>query len=174
VLLVTAGIAVYKLWPDLKHDVNGYSFEETLHRTTDAAGGDARVLSFLVRGQDFSYAVVTSHGYVLERFYGLLCTKSAKGSNCATRESHHAHPASARETELAQVRLSDISPHLLGQLRHDSGASDSDPIGLRRRQWVIAKADPYIADADGSNLHRATTPAERALARSVAQAPDTR
>jgi hypothetical protein len=128
-----------------------------------------------VRGQDFSYQVVTSHGIVLERFYGELCTSSTKGNHCTTRESHHQHPASSREHETAQVRLADISPHILGQLRHDSGASDDDPIGLRRRQWVIAKPeDPYIADADGSNVHRATAPGELALAKLVASAPDTR
>ena len=72
------------------------------------------------------------------------------------------------------VRLADISPSILGQLRHDAGASETDTIGLQRRQWAIAKAEPYIADADGSHLHRAESPAELAFARSVAEAPDTR
>jgi hypothetical protein len=73
------------------------------------------------------------------------------------------------------VRLRDIDPHVLSRLRHDAGASDVDAVGLRRRQWVVAKPEqPYIADADGSNLHRAATPEELALAQSVAAAPDTR
>jgi hypothetical protein len=176
VVLLAGGYALYKEWPGIKHEVNGYSFAETLSKTTDAAGGDARVLTFLVRGEDFSYQVVTRHGDVLERFYGELCNGSSRGNhNCTVRESRHQHPASAKETERAQVRLADISPSILGQLRHDSGAGDIDAIGLRRRQWVIAKPEqPYIADADGSNLHRATTPGELALAKSVAEAPDTR
>jgi hypothetical protein len=176
VFIVVAGIAVYKLLPNLDHEVNGYSFEETLQRATKAAGEDAHVLTFLVRGQDYSYALVTSHGDVLERFYGELCTNSSKGHNCVNSESHHSHPASARETERAQVRLADIDPRILGELRHETGAGEIDPIALRRRQWIIVptKAVPFIADADGSNLHHATTPEELALAESVVRAPDTR
>jgi hypothetical protein len=175
VFLVGAGYFLYKEWPGIKHEVKGYSFEETLHKTTDAAGGDARVLTFLVRGEDFSWAVVTDDGRVVERFYGELCTGSAKGNHCTVRQSNHERRATPREDELARVRLSDVRPQILGELRHESGAGDIDAIGLRRRQWVIAKAEqPYIADADGSNLHRATTATELALAKSVAEAPDTR
>jgi hypothetical protein len=171
VFLVSAGIAIYKLWPDLKHDVAGYSFPETLAKTTKAAGGDARVLSFIVRGQDFSYSVVTRDGRVVERFYGELCSSR---QHCAVRESRHEHRATSRERELALVRLSDIRPSIVGQLRHDAGGSDDETVGLQRRQWVVAKAEPYIADADGSHLHRAESPAELAFARAIAQAPDTR
>jgi hypothetical protein len=175
VFLVGAGYVLYKALPGIKHEVNGYSFEETLHKTTDAAGGEARVLTFLVRGEDFSWAVVTDDGRVVERFYGELCTSSAKGNHCSVRQSDHERKATPREDQLARVRLSEISPQILGQLRHESGAGDVDAIGLRRRQWVIAKPEqPYLADADGSNLHRAATPAELALAKSVAEAPDTR
>jgi hypothetical protein len=176
VFLVVAGIALYKLLPNLDHEVNGYSFEETLERAKNAAGEDAHVLTFLVRDKDYSYALVTSHGEVLERFYGELCTSSAKGNHCVNSESHHQHPASAHETRMAQVRLGDISPDILDKLRQATGAGGIDPIGLRRRQWVIVptNAEPYIAGVDGSNLHHATTPEELALAKSVAQAPDTR
>ena len=172
--LVGAGYFLYQELPGIKHELNGYSFQETLERTAEAAGADARVLTFLVRGEDFSWTVVTDDGRVVERFYGELCTSSAKGNNCTIRQSNHERKANSRESELAQVRLADIRPQILGELRHEAGASDQDPIGLRRRQWVIAKAEPYIADADGSNLHRAATPAELALAKSVAEAPDTR
>lgn len=164
------GIALYKLLPNLDHEVNGYSFEETLKRAKSTAGDDARVLTFLARGQDFSYALVTRHGDVYERFYGELCTGSAKGNHCVNSESHHQHPASARETQLARVPLAGISPQILGRLRHATGATDIDPIGIRRGRWVIVptKADPYIAGPDGSNLHRAATAEELALARTVA------
>jgi hypothetical protein len=176
VVLVAGGYALYKELPSIKHELHGYSFEETLQKTRDAAGDDSRVLTFLVRGEDFSYQVVTRHGDVLERFYGELCSGTTHGNhNCSIRESRHQHPASAKETQLAQVRLRDIDPHVLSRLRHGAGASDVDAVGLRRRQWVVAKPEqPYIADADGSNLHRATTPEELALAQSVAAAPDTR
>jgi hypothetical protein len=154
--------------------VNGYSFPETLSRTTKAAGSDARVLSLIVRGQDFSYSVVTADGRVVERFYGELCTSGARGHNCTIRESHHGHAASSRESELAQIRLADIRPSILDRLRREAGASENETIGLQRRQWAIATAQPYLADADGSHLHRAESPAELAFARSVAEAPDTR
>jgi hypothetical protein len=171
VFLVSAGFFLYKEWPGIKHEVNGYSFPETLAKTTDAAGGDARVLSFIVRGQDFSYAVVTRDGRLVERFYGELCSSR---QHCTIRESRHQRRASSRESELAQVRLSDIRPSIVGQLRHDAGGSDDETVGLQRRQWVVVKAEPYIADADGSHLHRAESPAELAFARSIAEAPDTR
>ena len=130
------------------------------------------MLTFLVRGEDFSWAVVTDDGRVIERFYGELCSSR---QHCATRQSNHERKATKREDELARVRLEEVRPQILGQLRHDSGAGEVDAVGLRRRQWVIAKPEePFIADADGSNLHRAATPAELALAKSVAQAPDTR
>jgi hypothetical protein len=169
VFLVSAGIALYKLWPDLKHDVAGYSFSETLAKTKDAAGADARVLSVLVRGKDFSFGVVTKDGRVLERFYGELCTSSSRGNHCATRQRDHEHKATSRESELAQVRLGDIDSQILARLRRDAGAGDGDPIGLRRRQWAIGKAQPYIADADGSNVHLARSRAEKALARTVSE-----
>jgi hypothetical protein len=176
VVLITGGYFLYKEWPGIKHDVSGYSFEETLHKTTDAAGGKARVLTFLVRGKDFSWAVVTDDGSrVIERFYGELCTSSSRGNHCSVRQSNHERKATQREDELARVRLSDVDPQILGQLRHDSGASDADPVGLRRKQWVIARPEqPYLAEVDGSNLHPAQSANEIALARSVAQAPDTR
>jgi hypothetical protein len=172
VVLVAGAYVLHKELPSIKHELHGYSFEETLHKTTDAAGGQARVLTFLVRGEDFSWAVVTDDGRVIERFYGELCSSR---QHCAVRQSNHERKATPREDELARVRLEDVPPQILGQLRHETGAGDIDAIGLRRRQWVIAKGEePYIADADGSNLHRATTPAELALAKSVATAPDTR
>lgn len=44
------------------------------------------------------------------------------------------------------------------------------PIGLRGRQRVVGTfdANAAIADLDGSNLHKAKTPREIALARDVA------
>jgi hypothetical protein len=169
---VVGGFVLYKELPGIKHELHGYSFEETLQKTTQAAGGQARVLTFLVRGEDFSWAVVTDDGRVIERFYGELCSSR---QHCAVRQSGRERKATPREDELARVRLADISPRILGQLRHETGAGDIDAVGLRRRQWVIAKPEqPYVADVNGSNLHRATTPAELALAKSVAEAPDTR
>jgi hypothetical protein len=131
----------------------------------------SRVLSVLDRDGNISFAVVTADGRVLERYYGDVCTSSAKGPNCARREKHGERRASGRERELAQVRIGDLDPGVVGRLRRASGSGRQVPVGLRRRQWALVPTGgaPYVADADGGRLHRAVSAAERALARAVAE-----
>src|SRR4051794_14573523 len=78
VFLAVGGYALYQQWPDVKHQLKGYSFAEVLPITVDSVGEDARVLSVLDRGGDVSFELLTRDGdRVLERFYGEVCTSSA-------------------------------------------------------------------------------------------------
>jgi hypothetical protein len=175
VVLVAGGYAVYKEWPDVKHQVKGYSFAEVLPLTVDSVGKDARVLSVLDRAGDVSFEVLTGDGSVQQRFYGKVCTSSpdGPGSACANRGTQGQRRATGRDRDAAVIRLGDLESGVVAHLRDQSGAGDDAPIGLRGRRWVVVAPDPYIADVDGSNLHRAAA-GELLLVQSVASDPGAR
>jgi hypothetical protein len=171
--LVVLGLGGWYLWTqiedvaDLRNQVTGYSFERTLPKVIDEEGGDARVVDVLARDKNVFFAVLTDDGKVSERFYGNVCKKSARGPECAYRDTHDERAATAGDRRLAKVSLDDLDREAVDRARDASGTGKEVPIGLRGRRWVVGSYDAKvaaIADLDGSNLHRARTPRERALA----------
>lgn len=176
VFLVGAGWVLHEQLPSIKHELNGYSFPETLKSTVEADGEDVPVVFILVRDEDFSFSVLKENGEVQDRFYGSVCQAADRsaGTSCAVRATHHEHRSTSRERELAQVRLGDIDPDVVARLRRESGVPKATAIGLRGRNWVIggfprSAERGFVADLDGSDLHRPRTVREQELAQSVAE-----
>jgi hypothetical protein len=173
VLLVGAAWFWYQEGDFLKHQSSGYSFSETLPKAIDAAGGEARVISVIVQDRNVGYTVLKGDR-VQERYWGKVCTSSANGPNCAYREKHDDHRASARERKAARVRLDELDAGAVDRLRKEADVGKKVPLGIRGRRWVVGSYEPNvaaIANLDGSNLRRAETAGEIALARSVASEP---
>jgi hypothetical protein len=174
VLLVGLGWFWHTEGDDIKHQVKGYSFSETLPKAIDAGGADARVISVIVQDKNVGFTVLTRDGRVQERYYGKVCTSSASGPNCSYREKHDEHDPSARERKAARVPLSELDGGAVDRLRKAARTDRKVPLGIRGRRWVVGSYEPSvaaIANLDGSNVRRAETAAEIALARSVASEP---
>jgi hypothetical protein len=178
--LVVLGLGGWYLWTqmedvaDLRNQVTGYSFSRMLPKVIDEEGGDARVVDVIARDKDVYFAVLTDDGEVSERFYGNVCKKSTRGSECAYRDTHEEHEASAAERRQARARLDELDREAVDRVRDAAGTGKEVPIGLRGRRWVVGSSDPKVAavtDLDGSNLHRARSARERALVESVVSDP---
>ena len=178
--LAVLGLGGWYLWSqindvaDLRNQVTGYSFERVLPKVIDEEGGDARVVDVIARDKNVYFAVLSGDGEVSERFYGNVCRKSARGPECAYRDTHEERPATAQDRRLARASLDELDREAVDRVRDAAGTGKEVPIGLRGRRWVVGSYDAKVAavaNLDGSNLHPARTPRERALAESVASDP---
>jgi hypothetical protein len=134
-------------------------------------GEDARVISVLDRDGDVTFVVVGKDGRVHERAYELVCsvTGSRHGSSCDKRTTNRRRAPLRGERDSARVTLGELDKDVVDDLRDHADAFGGAPVGLRGRRWVVAAGafKAYVADLDGSNLHRAESAADRQFASSV-------
>jgi hypothetical protein len=151
---------------------SGYSFSDVLPEAVDDFGKDARVIYILAREGDVSFVLLGTDGRVHERNYELVCSSNGSarhGTSCSKRVTNKERAPLRGERDLARVRLGDLDEDVVDELRDGADAFSGAPVGLRGSRWVVA-AGPFVgwvADLDGSNLHRAKSPADRAFANSV-------
>jgi hypothetical protein len=149
----------------------GYDFSGTLPKMVDDFGEDARVVSVLDRDGDVTFVVLGKDGRVHERDYELVCsvTGSRHGTSCSKRTTNRDRAPLRGERDAARVRLGDLDEHVVDDLRDATDAFAGAPVGLKARRWVVASGvfEAYVADLDGSHLHRAESAADREFANSV-------
>lgn len=149
----------------------GYDFSGTLPEVVGDFGGDARVISVLDRDGDVSFVVLGKDGRVHERDYEWVCsvTGSRHGTSCSKRTTNRARAPIRGERDAARVKLGDLDKDVVDDLRDKTDAFGGAPVGLRGTHWAVAAGvfKAYVADLDGSNVHRAESAADRAFANSV-------
>lgn len=150
----------------------GYSFSDTLSEVRDDFGKDARVISILDRAGNVTYVVLGKDGRVHERDYRWVCGRSSganSGTSCSKKTSNTERAPLRGERDLARARLGELDEGVVDHLRDETDAYSGAPVGLRGRRWAVAAAvfKGYVADLDGSHVHRAESAADRAFADSV-------
>jgi hypothetical protein len=149
----------------------GYDFADVLPEMVDDFGGDARVISVLDRDGDVSFVVLGKDGRIHERDYELVCTNTGSnhGTSCKKRTTNRTRAPIRGERDTARVKLVDLDKDVVDDLRDKTDAFGGAPVGLRGNRWVVAAGafEGWVADLDGSNVHRAESAADRQFANSV-------
>jgi hypothetical protein len=150
----------------------GYDYSDTLSEVRDDFGKDARVISILDRDGDVTFVVIGSDGRVHERDYEYVCGRSGGsrgGTSCSKHTKNMVRAPLRGERDLARARLGELDEDVVDDLRDRTDAFGGAPVGLKGRRWVVASGvfEAYVADLDGSNVHRAESAADRAFANSV-------
>src|SRR3954471_315002 len=150
---------------------SGYEFADTLPQMVGDFGEDARVISGLERDGAVTFVVIGKDGRVHERAYELVCsvTGSRHGTSCNKRTTNRQRAPLRGERDSAGVTLGELDEDVVDHLRDEADAFGGAPVGLRGRRWVVAAGafKAYVADLDGSDLHRAESAADRQFASSV-------
>jgi len=149
----------------------GYSYSDVLPEAVDDFGKDARVIYLLAREGDVEFVLLGADGRVHERKYELVCSSSGgpHGTSCSKRITNKERAPLRGEKDSARVKLGDLDEDIVDDLRDKADAFSGAPVGLRGSRWVVAAGAfvGWVADVDGSHLHRAESPADRAFANSV-------